>query len=88
MGVLVKLIKDLNQALGLTTIIVSHDVAETLSIADYIYVISGGRVIGQGNREAILASDSPLVQQFISGSVEGPVPFHYPAPPYREDLGL
>lgn len=88
MGVLVKLIKDLNDAMALTTVIVSHDVAETMSIADYVYVIADGRVIGSGTPQEIVATDSALVKQFINGWVDGPIPFHYPACSYQEDLGL
>jgi len=86
MGVLVKLIRTLNDALGLTSIVVSHDVAETASISDYIYVLSGGRIVGQGTPDELRRSDSPWVRQFMDGLPDGPVPFHYPAPDYREDL--
>jgi len=88
MGVLVKLIKHLNNILGLTSIIVSHDVAETMSIADYVYVIADSRIIGEGTPEQIANDKSPLVNQFIHGLADGPVPFHYPANKYREDLKL
>jgi phospholipid/cholesterol/gamma-HCH transport system ATP-binding protein len=88
MGVLVKLIKHLNATLNLTSVIVSHDVAETASIADYIYVIAEGRIIGQGTPEEILADTSPFVNQFMYGLPDGPVPFHYPALSYTEDLYL
>jgi len=86
MGALVQLIRLLNDALGLTSIIVSHDVAETAAISDYIYVISQGKVIGQGTPEAMDKTDSDWVRQFMQGLPDGPVPFHYPAPTYREDL--
>jgi phospholipid/cholesterol/gamma-HCH transport system ATP-binding protein len=86
MGILVKLIHDLNQELGLTSIVVSHDVKETASIADYVYLISGGRVIGQGTPASLDHSDSPWIRQFLHGDADGPVPFHYPAPPYADDL--
>ena len=88
MGVLVKLIKHLNDILDLTSIIVSHDVAETLSIADYIYVIADNRIIGEGSPDNINSDKSPLVAQFIHGLGDGPVPFHYPAKKYQEDLLL
>lgn len=88
MGVLVKLIKHLNVMLNLTSVIVSHDVAETASIADYIYVIAEGRVIGEGTPDEILSNTSPLVNQFMHGLPDGPVPFHYPAASYIEDLFL
>lgn len=86
MGVLVKLIHDLNEQLGLTSIIVSHDVKETAGIADYIYLISEGRVVGRGDPERIAHSDSPWVGQFMHGLADGPVPFHYPASDYAADL--
>lgn len=86
MGVLVKLIRDLNQALGLTSIVVSHDVRETASISDYIYVISGGKVIEHGTPTQLQHSGSEWVNQFMNGLADGPVPFHYPAPPLLEDL--
>lgn len=86
MGVLVQLIRKLNDALGLTSVIVSHDVAETAAIADYIYVISNGKVVGKGSPDDLQASDSAWVQQFINAQPDGPVPFHYPATDYVEDL--
>ena len=85
-GVLVHLIKSLNDTLGLTTIIVSHDVAETAAIADYIYVVSGGKVIGEGTPSEISHSPSEWVQQFMVGSADGPVHFHYPARDIQDDL--
>ena len=88
MGILVHLIKSLNTTLGLTSIIVSHDVKETATIADYIYVISEGKVVGQGTPEAIEKSDSAWVQQFMHGNADGPVHFHYPAIDYLDDLSL
>jgi phospholipid/cholesterol/gamma-HCH transport system ATP-binding protein len=86
MGVLVHLIKSLNEALGLTSIIVSHDVQETLAIADYYYLIADGRVVEQGMPEQIRQSSSDWVQQFINGAADGPVHFHYPARDYMDDL--
>ena len=86
MGVLVKLIRTLNDALGLTSIVVSHDIKETASIADNIYLISNGRVVEHGAPAALDRSTSPWVEQFVHGLADGPVPFHYPAPPYEEDL--
>jgi len=87
-GVLVTLIRTLREALGLTTIIVSHDVPETLHIADYIYIIANKGIIGQGTPEELKNSDSPFVQQFLNGSPDGPVRFHYPAPSYLQELGV
>mgnify|MGYP001813488860 CR=1 FL=1 len=86
MGVLVKLISMMNDALNLTSIIVSHDIQETLAIADKIYIISQGKIIGQGNPEALDKSDSPWIRQFMHGLADGPVPFHYPAPAYKADI--
>lgn len=86
MGVLVQLIRLLNDALNLTSIIVSHDVHETIGIADYTYVIAEGRVIGQGTPEALMKNGSSWVKQFMQGLPDGPVPFHYPAPNYEFDL--
>ncbi len=86
LGTLVKLIKELNNALGLTSIIVSHDVKETTSIADYVYILSEGSVVGQGTPEQIKNSDSEWVQQFMKGDADGPVHFHYPANDYHTDL--
>lgn len=79
MGVLVKLIRELNDALGLTSIVVTHDVTEVLTIADYIYILADQKIIGEGSAEQIKNSDSPLVQQFLQGEADGPVPFHYPS---------
>ena len=87
-GVLIELIRMLNKTLELTNIIVSHDVKETASIADYIYVFADGKIIGRGTPEEILNSDEPQVHQFIHGSVDGPVEFHYPAEDYFKDLEL
>lgn len=86
LGTLVKLIKELNNALGHSSIIVSHDVEETISIADYIYVLSEGKIAGQGTPEQIKNSDSEWVQQFMRGNADGPVHFHYPAKDYQKDL--
>jgi phospholipid/cholesterol/gamma-HCH transport system ATP-binding protein len=86
MGVLVRLIKRLNQLLETTTIIVSHDVEETCSIADYIYLIGGGQLIGQGTPAELKESTHPAVKQFMHGEADGAVPFHYPARPYTEEL--
>jgi phospholipid/cholesterol/gamma-HCH transport system ATP-binding protein len=86
MGVLVRLIKRLNELLGTTTIIVSHDVEETCSIADYVYLISGGKIIGQGTPQHLIHSSEPQIKQFMHGEADGVVPFHYPARPYTEEL--
>lgn len=86
MGVLVRLIQRLNQLLHITTIIVSHDVDETCSIADYVYLIAGGKIIGQGTPEELMRSKEPQIKQFMHGESDGIVPFHYPAKPYTEEL--
>lgn len=77
MGVLVRLIRSLNDAMGLTSVVVTHDVDEILSIADHVVVLSGGRVIAQGSAEEIHASADAWVRQFVKGESDGPVPFHY-----------
>jgi phospholipid/cholesterol/gamma-HCH transport system ATP-binding protein len=86
MGVLVKLIRELNDALGLTSIVVSHDVQETAAIADYVYLLSEGRVVDHGKPETLWDEASDWSQQFMQGLADGPVAFHYPAPGFREDL--
>jgi phospholipid/cholesterol/gamma-HCH transport system ATP-binding protein len=86
LGVLVKLIRTLNDALNLTSVIVSHDVSETLSIADYVYVIAGGKVIGEGTPDMLRQDKSSQLKQFLEGLPDGPVPFHYPAAALVNDL--
>lgn len=86
MGVLIRLIRTLNDALGLTTIIVSHDVQETLQIADYAYVIADGQLIGKGTAQSIAEDGSLQLKQFLKGWPDGPVPFHYPASTLQNDL--
>lgn len=86
MGVLMQMIRHLNDACGLTSILVSHDVRETAAIADAIYLISNGQVMGQGSPTEILNSHSPWIRQFMDGLPDGPVPFHYPAAKLTQDL--
>lgn len=86
MGVLLRLIKNLNDALDLTSIIVSHDVEEVLSIADYVYIISGGKVIANGTAEEIKSDQNIWVKQFIEGLSDGPVPFNLPTVPLKDEL--
>lgn len=86
MGVLVRLIRRLNELLHTTTMIVSHDVEETCSIADYVYLVAGGRIIGHGTPLELKQSEDPRVHQFMHGEADGVVPFHYPARPYLEEL--
>jgi phospholipid/cholesterol/gamma-HCH transport system ATP-binding protein len=87
-GVIANLIRTLNDALGLTSIVVSHDVQESLAMADSIYFLSGGSIIAHGTPAQIRASQHPYVVQFIHGAKDGPVPFDYPGPTFAEDLGL
>lgn len=86
MGVLVKLIQDLKSELNLTSVLVSHDVDEALSIADLIYIIEGGKIIAQGDVEDIIHSKDERVVQFLNGHADGPVPFHYAAQPITEEV--
>jgi phospholipid/cholesterol/gamma-HCH transport system ATP-binding protein len=86
MGVLLKLIREMNNVLDICSIVVSHDVRETLSIADYAYVISDGEIVGQGQPDELDNSDSPWIKQFMGGLADGPVPFHYPAVSVFDDL--
>jgi phospholipid/cholesterol/gamma-HCH transport system ATP-binding protein len=86
MGVIAKLIRELNQVLGITSIVVSHDVAEASSISDYAYLLGDGRILGQGTPAELQQSDSPHVRQFMDGLPDGPVPYTYPAGDYLDDL--
>jgi len=85
-GVIAKLIRELNQSLGITSIVVSHDVAETCAISDYAYLVGDGRIIGEGTPAVVQKSDSEHVRQFMDGLPDGPVPYQYPADDYYEDL--
>ncbi|MBQ3682047.1 MAG: ATP-binding cassette domain-containing protein [Succinimonas sp.] len=87
MDVLVRLIKKMNDALGLTSVVVTHDVPEIMEIADYLYIFSGGKVIGSGTPYELRKSQDPRIKQFINGEFDGPVPFNYPTDtPYLEAL--
>lgn len=86
MGVLVSLIRSVNKTLGSTSVIVSHDVHEVLSIADYVYVMADKRVIAHGSPEQLRQADSPQIVQFLQGKPDGPVPFHYPASTFEDQL--
>ncbi len=88
LGVTGNLIRRLTDTLGLTSIVVTHDVHESLKIVDYIYFISDGVIVAGGTADEIRASGLPFVHQFVHGEADGPVPFHYPAPPYADDLRL
>jgi phospholipid/cholesterol/gamma-HCH transport system ATP-binding protein len=86
LGFILRLIKHMNSALGITSVVVSHDVNELASIADDSYLLSSGRVVAAGTPAELRESNSPAVRQFMTGSAEGPVPFHYPAPDYTAEL--
>ena len=86
LGVVGQLIRELNDALGITSVVVTHDVYESLKIVDYLYFVSEGRIIAKGTPEEVKASSDPFVRQFVDGAPDGPVPFHYPAPPYAQEL--
>jgi phospholipid/cholesterol/gamma-HCH transport system ATP-binding protein len=88
MGVTANLIRKLNDALGSTSIVVSHDVHESCVIADYVYFLSEGKIVAQGTPDEMLASSDPFVKQFVHAEADGPVPFHYPGRALADDLGL
>ncbi len=85
---IVELIRTLNQALGLTSIVVTYDVHEALKVADYVYVIGDGVILGQGTSREVAASDDPYLKQFVNALPDGPVRFHFPGPSLEEDLRL
>jgi phospholipid/cholesterol/gamma-HCH transport system ATP-binding protein len=87
-GVISRLIRNLNDSLGATSIIVTHDVQEALGVVDYVYFMAAGRIIAQGAPDEIRRSREPFVNQFVNGQRDGPVPFHYAAPSYAADLEL
>ena len=86
MGVIVKLIRELNDAIGLTSLVVTHDVAEGLDIADHVFILGDRGVLASGTSDEIRQSEEPTVKQFIGGFPDGPVPYRYPSRPYAEDL--
>ena len=88
MGVTANLIRNLNDALGSTTILVSHDVNESFAIADHVYFLSQGKIVADGTPQQMLASEDPYVKQFVHAEADGPVPFHYPGKSLLDDLGL
>ena len=85
-GVILRLIREMNQGLGITSIVVSHDVHDLAQIADDGYLLSGGKVVAHGAPQELAASGSDVVRQFMQGDADGPVPFHYPAPDLRAQL--
>ena len=86
LGVVLRLIRNLNDALGITSIVVSHDVAQTAAVADRSFILADGTVAASGTPEQLRTHDSGFVQQFMHGHADGPVPFHYPASDYSEHL--
>jgi len=88
MAVIGGLMRKLNDALGGTSIVVSHDVVECMEIVDYVYLVADGVIVGQGTPDEMRRSELPYVRQFVQGELEGPVPFHYPARAYGEDVRI
>jgi len=85
-GVIARLVRSLNDALGATSLIVTHDVQEALGVVDYVYFVADGQIVAHGTPEMVRNSAEPFVEQFVQGRPDGPVPFHYPAPDYATDL--
>ena len=88
LGITARLIRDLNNALGATSLLVTHDVEETFAIADYVYFIANGRIGAEGTPEELSRSTDPFVRQFLDAAPDGPVPFHYPGKSLEEDFGV
>ncbi len=88
LNVIATLVRKLNDALGLTSIIVTYDVSESLKLVDYIYVIAEGKLMGEGTPDALLASEDPYLKQFLKALPDGPVRFHFPAPPIKQALNI
>jgi len=86
LGVIARLIRTLNDSLGQTSIVVSHDVEECFGIVDYVYFVSAGRIVAEGTPDELRGSGQEFVRQFVRGEPDGPIPFHYPAPAYAADL--
>jgi phospholipid/cholesterol/gamma-HCH transport system ATP-binding protein len=86
LGAIARLIRRLNDSLGATSVVVSHDVQECFDIVDYVYMMSAGRVVAGGTPQELRCSSEPFVRQFVHGEPDGPIPFHYPAPGYAADL--
>jgi phospholipid/cholesterol/gamma-HCH transport system ATP-binding protein len=87
-GVIANLIRKLNDALGATSIIVTHDVNESFKIVDHVYFVSAGVIVAEGTPQSLRGSTVPFVHQFVHGETDGPVPFHYPAEDYSKALGV
>lgn len=88
LGITARLIRDLNNALGATSLLVTHDIDETFEIADYVYFIANGSVGAEGTPEELSRSTDPFVRQFLDAAPDGPVPFHYPGQSLEEDFGV
>src|ERR1700731_3742796 len=86
LGVIMRLIRRLNDTLGITSIVVSHDVQEISTVADQVFLLSGGKVVADGTPQELKTNPSDIVRQFIGGLADGPVPFHFPAPEYFDEL--
>ena len=86
LGVVGQLIRKMNDALGITSVVVTHDIYESLKIVDYIYFVSAGRIVAKGTPQEVKASSDPFVRQFVDGEPDGPVPFHYPASALAEEF--
>ncbi|MBI1942493.1 MAG: ABC transporter ATP-binding protein [Betaproteobacteria bacterium] len=86
LGVIARLIRTLNDSLGQTSIVVSHDVQECFDLVDYVYMMSPAHIVAHGTPAELRRSQEPFVGQFVRGETDGPIPFHYPAPPYQADL--
>jgi phospholipid/cholesterol/gamma-HCH transport system ATP-binding protein len=88
LNVICNLIRTLNDSLGSTSVVVTYDVPEAVKLADYLYVMGEGRIVGHGPTQEMLVSDHPFVRQFLHAETDGPVPFHFPARPIAEQLGF
>jgi phospholipid/cholesterol/gamma-HCH transport system ATP-binding protein len=86
LSIIGELIRSLNDALGASSIVVTHDIQESLKIVDYIYFVSGGQIVAEGTADDIRNSSAPYVHQFVWGEADGPVAFHYPSLPYGEEI--
>ncbi|GAL29785.1 uncharacterized ABC transporter ATP-binding protein YrbF [Vibrio variabilis] len=86
MGVLVELIRKLNNALNVTSVVVSHDVPEVMSIADWVYLLANGKIVAKGTPDELRNNPDPQIQQFLNGDADGPVPFRFPAMPLEQEL--
>ena len=87
-GTIAALIKQLNDALGTTAVMVTHDVHVSLSVVDHVYFVAGGRIVAGGTPDEVRRSDDPFVRQFVDGQPDGPVQLHYPADDYASQLGV